>query len=62
MRSIRTIREADTRRACFAAALGIRQSDWRYLHDQAVADADVRGTRITPHGACCTTLLCSSTV
>jgi uncharacterized protein DUF6883 len=37
----------------FAAALGIRQSDWRYLHDQlleAVADAEVRGTRITPHG------------
>jgi hypothetical protein len=37
----------------FAAALGIRQSDWRYLHDQileAVADAEVRGTRITAHG------------
>jgi hypothetical protein len=37
----------------FAAALGIGQSDWRYLHDQileAVVDAEVRGTRITPHG------------
>jgi hypothetical protein len=37
----------------FAAALGIRRSDWRYLHDQllhAVVDAEVRGTRITPHG------------
>lgn len=37
----------------FAAALGIRQWDWRYLHDQilqTVVDAEVRGTRITPHG------------
>lgn len=37
----------------FAAALGIRQSEWRCLHDQllqAVVDAAVRGRRITPHG------------
>jgi hypothetical protein len=37
----------------FVAALGIRQSDWRYLHDQlleGVLGAPVRGTRITPHG------------
>ena len=37
----------------FVAALGIRQSDWRYLHDQlleGVRGAPVRGTRITPHG------------
>jgi hypothetical protein len=37
----------------FAAALGIRQSDWRYLHEQllqAVIEGEVRGTRITPHG------------
>jgi hypothetical protein len=37
----------------FAAALGIRQSHWRYLHDQileAIVDAEVRGIRITPHG------------
>jgi hypothetical protein len=37
----------------FAAALGISQSDWRYLHDQllqAIVNAEVRGTRITPHG------------
>ena len=37
----------------FAAALGIRQPDWRYLQEQlvqAAASAEVRGTRITPHG------------
>jgi hypothetical protein len=37
----------------FAAALGIDKADWQYLRDQildAVVDADVRGTRITPHG------------
>lgn len=37
----------------FAAALGIRQADWRYLHEQlldGVVQAPVRGTRITPFG------------
>lgn len=37
----------------FAAALGLRQRDWRYLHDQileAVVNGEVRGTRISPHG------------
>ena len=37
----------------FTAALGIRKPDWQYLRDQileAVVDAEVRGTRITPHG------------
>ena len=37
----------------FAAALGIGQSDWRYVHEQlleAILDGEVRGTRITPHG------------
>jgi filamentous hemagglutinin len=37
----------------FASALGIRASDWRYLHDQvlqALPDAAVRATRITPFG------------
>lgn len=37
----------------FASALGIHDSDWRYLHDQlltGVVDAPVRGTRITPFG------------
>jgi len=37
----------------FAAVLGIRQTDWRYLHAQLVdrvVDAPVRGTRITPFG------------
>lgn len=37
----------------FAAALSIERSDWRYLHEQvleAVVDAPVRGTRITPFG------------
>jgi hypothetical protein len=37
----------------FAAALGVRNQDWRYLHDQILAalpDAPVRSTRITPFG------------
>jgi len=37
----------------FASALGISASDWRYLHDQilqALPDAAVRATRITPFG------------
>ncbi len=37
----------------FASALGIRQADWRYLHEQlleGVVEAPVRGTRITPFG------------
>ena len=37
----------------FASALGIRTQDWRYLHDQildALPDAPVRSTRITPFG------------
>lgn len=37
----------------FASALGIRNQDWRYLHDQilrALPDAPVRSTRITPFG------------
>ena len=37
----------------FASALGIRNQDWRYLHDQilaALTDAPVRSTRITPFG------------
>jgi hypothetical protein len=37
----------------FASALGITAADWRYLHDQileAVRDAAVRSTRITPFG------------
>jgi hypothetical protein len=37
----------------FASALGITSSDWRYLHDQilaALADGEVRSTRITSHG------------
>lgn len=37
----------------FAPALGIRRTDWRYLHEQlivGVVDAPVRGTRITPFG------------
>ena len=38
----------------FASALGIGQQDWRYLHDQileALPEAPVRSTRITPFGA-----------
>jgi transposase-like protein len=38
----------------FAAALGITVADWRYLHDQileALPQAPVRSTRITPFGA-----------
>lgn len=37
----------------FESALGITASDWRYLHDQileALPDAPVRATRITPFG------------
>jgi hypothetical protein len=37
----------------FVSALGITASDWRYLHDQildALRDAAVRSTRITPFG------------
>jgi len=37
----------------FASALGIRQADWHYLHEQlleGVVEAPVRGTRITPFG------------
>ena len=37
----------------FSSALGIRATDWRYLHDQILAElpeAAVRGTRITPFG------------
>jgi hypothetical protein len=37
----------------FASALGIASGDWRYLHDQileALPNAPVRGTRITPFG------------
>lgn len=37
----------------FASALGIEQGDWRYLQAQvleAVVDAPIRGTRITPFG------------
>jgi hypothetical protein len=37
----------------FASALGITAADWRYLHDQileALPDAPVRSTRITPFG------------
>lgn len=37
----------------FAPALGITAAEWRYLHDQileAVRDAPVRSTRITPFG------------
>jgi hypothetical protein len=37
----------------FASALGITAHDWRYLHDQilaAIADGEVRSTRITPFG------------
>ena len=37
----------------FASALGIRAADWRYLHDQILAElpgSAVRGTRITPFG------------
>ncbi len=37
--------------AVFASALGIRQADWHYLHEQlleGVVEAPVRGTRITP--------------
>lgn len=37
----------------FASALGIHNQDWRYLHDQileALTDAPVRSTRITPFG------------
>jgi len=37
----------------FASALEVRASDWRYLHDQilqALPDAAVRTTRITPFG------------
>ena len=37
----------------FAATLGIRRGDWRYLHDQllaAVVDAPVTSVRETPWG------------
>jgi hypothetical protein len=37
----------------FASALGITVADWRYLHGQildALPEADVRATRITPFG------------
>lgn len=37
----------------FASALGIRNQDWRYLHDQILAAlpaAPVRSTRITSFG------------
>ena len=37
----------------FASALGITRSDWRYLRNQildALPDAEVRATRITPFG------------
>ncbi len=37
----------------FASALGITADDWRYLYDQileALPDAPVRSTRITPFG------------
>jgi hypothetical protein len=37
----------------FASALGITVSDWRYLHDQILAqlpEGEVRSTHITPFG------------
>ena len=37
----------------FGSTLGISSADWRYLHDQileALPEAEVRGTRITPFG------------
>ncbi|MDQ3675394.1 MAG: hypothetical protein M3401_01110 [Actinomycetota bacterium] len=37
----------------FSSALGIEQTDWRYLRDQLIehiVDAAVLGTRITPFG------------
>jgi hypothetical protein len=40
----------------FASALGIGAANWRYLHNQileALADAPVRSTRITPFGVAC---------